>query len=319
MKNNLFSFATSELSQDAFICWLLNFAHQDRKGEDQVLEDCAKDLLRIMVPHEPDPIVTDIHRQFRNIDVLVELNNKYNVIIEDKTYTGQHGNQIDNYVEVLKEHKRENIVTVYFKIIEQDHPEETDVNITRKTLLDVFSKYIDVCDNAIFCDYYHHLLRIDEEVIAYKTSPIKDWMKGNQAYIGFFDYLIESKIINKQRGFGWGYVPNKSAGFWGLWWHFHRDLEYKRSDGTTLPINEVYLQIENDKITVKMTSNQKVELDDRWALFNTFKGLVPEFSKKRFAPGKSMTIGYINYDESSYSSKISEMQKTLETFVESYL
>lgn len=25
MKNNLFSFATSELSQDAFICWCLNW------------------------------------------------------------------------------------------------------------------------------------------------------------------------------------------------------------------------------------------------------------------------------------------------------
>lgn len=44
-KNNLFMYATSELSQDAFICWLMNFAHKDHLNEDVVLTNCAKELL----------------------------------------------------------------------------------------------------------------------------------------------------------------------------------------------------------------------------------------------------------------------------------
>ena len=31
MKNNLFNYATSELSQDAFICWLCSFALPDAR------------------------------------------------------------------------------------------------------------------------------------------------------------------------------------------------------------------------------------------------------------------------------------------------
>lgn len=31
MKNNIFSFATGELSQDAFICWAINWFNDDRK------------------------------------------------------------------------------------------------------------------------------------------------------------------------------------------------------------------------------------------------------------------------------------------------
>lgn len=44
-KNNLFSFATSELSQDSFLGWLLNFAHKEHKNEDIALFECAKELV----------------------------------------------------------------------------------------------------------------------------------------------------------------------------------------------------------------------------------------------------------------------------------
>jgi hypothetical protein len=36
---NLFHYATSELSQDAFICWLLDWANPDNKEKDEAL--CA--------------------------------------------------------------------------------------------------------------------------------------------------------------------------------------------------------------------------------------------------------------------------------------
>ena len=38
---NLFSFATSELSQDAFICWLLSWANPKISEPDKELHQCA--------------------------------------------------------------------------------------------------------------------------------------------------------------------------------------------------------------------------------------------------------------------------------------
>lgn len=45
MKNNLFQYATKELSQDAFICWLCSFALEDAKKDDMELVMCAKELI----------------------------------------------------------------------------------------------------------------------------------------------------------------------------------------------------------------------------------------------------------------------------------
>ena len=89
-KNNLFDFATSELSQDAFICWLLNFAHEDHLRENRYLTECAQKLLQKMVPEEEKSFVTDIKQQYKNIDILIEVNDKYSVIIEDKTFSNTH-------------------------------------------------------------------------------------------------------------------------------------------------------------------------------------------------------------------------------------
>ena len=33
LKNNLFEYATSELSQDAFICWLASYAHEEAEKD----------------------------------------------------------------------------------------------------------------------------------------------------------------------------------------------------------------------------------------------------------------------------------------------
>ena len=42
IRNSLFSFATSELSQDAFICWCLNWFND---GSKPVLQEMAKKII----------------------------------------------------------------------------------------------------------------------------------------------------------------------------------------------------------------------------------------------------------------------------------
>lgn len=67
--NNLFNYATSELSQDAFICWLLSFAHEDAVCDDPALRNCAVELIQEFVPvlkdtDESEIKVTMLERQY---------------------------------------------------------------------------------------------------------------------------------------------------------------------------------------------------------------------------------------------------------------
>ena len=45
LKNNLFEYATSELSQDAFICWLASYAHEEAE-KDAALNPAGEESFR---------------------------------------------------------------------------------------------------------------------------------------------------------------------------------------------------------------------------------------------------------------------------------
>lgn len=315
--NNLFEFATSELSQDAFICWLLNFAHKNHQDEDPILRECAKELLSIIIQTDEELIITKITKQYKNIDVLIEVNGKYNIIIEDKTFTGQHGDQINTYRKVLENEDRKNIICVYYKIIEQSLKEENALNITRHDLIELFAKYVDKTDNNVFKDYYDYLLSIERMVNSYKTEPIENWVLDyGHAYKGFFVHLIESEIIRVNRPYGWQYVANPSGGMRALWWF---NLSREELDGCNLleeNVSNLYLQIEDDIIALKITGNVEQTNNIRWSLYNYVKGQVPSFNKKPFKKGKWMTVGYIKYDEKNYLEKIDLMQNIMQSIAD---
>ena len=89
-KPNLFDYATSELSQDAFICWLLSWAKPEFAGVNPKLSDCAVEILKsFFAKHDhsfPLEIKSlEICKQYKNIDVLCVVNGEYSVVIEDKT------------------------------------------------------------------------------------------------------------------------------------------------------------------------------------------------------------------------------------------
>ena len=106
MTNNIFDFATGELSQDALICWCLNWFNDRSRPR---LHEMALNILRRLVGDIPVEQV-DIFRQFNQrvkmedgksiavkVDVFVIVNRTVGVIIEDKTFSAVHGNQIYRY------------------------------------------------------------------------------------------------------------------------------------------------------------------------------------------------------------------------------
>ena len=313
-KNNLFMYATSELSQDAFICWLMNFAHKNHLNEDHILKDCAKEFLAKIVQTGEDLIVTSVTKQYKNIDILLQVNDKYNIIIEDKTFTDQHDDQINRYRKMLENEGRENIICVYYKIVEQPFSEQTDVNITRQDLIEIFSKYVDRTQNAIFNDYYEYLLSIEKDVNSYMTAPIEDWINENDhAYKGFFTHLIKDNIIQLDRDYGWRYVSNPSGGIHALWWYHLKSDELDSCNLVEAYLDELYLQIEANIIAVKMTGNTERTADIRWSLYNYIRNKTPDFMKKSFRNGKWMTVGYVEYNENNYQEKINLMQGIMQS------
>ena len=101
VENNIFSFATNELSQDAFICWCLNWINMPVRDDNASGRQFGARFLSRLLNEAYDVSGVNqiyIFRQLLNIDVLVlvpEL--QVALIIEDKTSSQEHGNQINRY------------------------------------------------------------------------------------------------------------------------------------------------------------------------------------------------------------------------------
>lgn len=105
VENNIFNFATNELSQDAFICWCLNWINMPVRDDNASGRQFGAQFLSRLLNGAYDVSKVNrvyIFRQLLNIDVLVlvpEL--QVALIIEDKTSSQEHGNQINRYKYLL--------------------------------------------------------------------------------------------------------------------------------------------------------------------------------------------------------------------------
>ena len=273
-RNNIFDFATSELSQDAFICWLCNWVNFDDNSlseDEKKLKALATEFIEKMIGEKLEDRKVNIKRQYQKIDVLLEIQNKTEfitneneknpvvdiyVIIEDKVGTGLHSNQIEIYTKLISE-KNKNInkgkaliKTVYYKIYDEDNMErlkENGVNVIlgRENILELLKEYKDKINNSIFENYHNYLSNIETDVNSYEKKNLEDW--NSNCYIGFFKELKNEKnllehAIGRQKDCSWGYVNNSSGGFMGMWWF--PLSEEKINKLTETSDEDIYLQIE---------------------------------------------------------------------------
>ena len=245
-RNNIFNFATSELSQDAFICWLcnwVNFDDNDLSEDEKKLKELATDFIEKMSGEKLGDRKVNIKRQYQKIDVLLEIQNKTEfiekipvvdmyVIIEDKVGTSLHSDQQKTYRNlILKKNKEDNgnkaeIKVVYYKIYDEDNMERLkedgiDIIFERKDMLALLKKYKNSFNNILVEDYYNYLNNIEKDVNSYIDKKLEDW--NSNCYIGFFKELKNEKnllehAIGRQKYCSWGYVNNSSGGFMGMWW-----------------------------------------------------------------------------------------------------
>lgn len=273
-RNNIFNFATSELSQDAFICWLCNWVNFDDNSlseDEKKLKSLATEFIEKMLGEKLEDRKVNIKRQYQKIDVLLEIQNKTEfitkgnninpivdmyVIIEDKVGIGLHSNQIERYRELISEKNekdngsRAKIKVVYYKIYDEDNMErlkENGVNVIlgRENILELLKEYKDKINNSIFENYHNYLSNIETDVNSYEKKNLEDW--NSNCYIGFFKELKNEKnllehAIGRQKDCSWGYVNNSSGGFMGMWWF--PLSEEKINKLTETSDEDIYLQIE---------------------------------------------------------------------------
>lgn len=248
MKPNIFRWATSELSQDAFICWLLSWANNKESIE---LYETSKFLIHKLTNGKIDSFEkVEVRKQSNNIDVLCIVNDSQVILIEDKVHAKDHSNQLERYYLLLqKKYQIEDIFPVYFKTGDQSNYKGIEKigykTFLRNDFLDVLNFGINKgIKNEIFVDFYHHLTGIENSVQSFLNLPVKEWHWDS--WKGFY-MALQNKLGSGE----WGYVPQKNGGFLGFWWHWsstktNDNLEY-----------EYYLQLEHTKFCFKMTPEKR--------------------------------------------------------------
>jgi len=317
MKPNLFKYATSELSQDAIICWLLEWGRLENKKLDQDLHQIGKIFLDSIF-HKFDDIerpsqyhTIEIVKQYKNIDVFCIVNKEYAIIIEDKTNTKNHSKQLKKYLnEIKKKFNDGNILPVYFKTGDQS---DYTAIIEKRYKIYLRKDFLAVLNypskNDIMNDYKTHLLKIEDAINSYKTVDIDEW--SNSAIKGFYIALKE-----KLNDGNWDYVANPSGGFFGFWWNSY-------------PLNgyRIYMQIDAIKnkdvplsmqLKFKLASGTKEKVDRNtiniWKKHITYYDDVFIINKPRVVrAGRWTTVGILDDDFRVVSQGgIIDMSKTVE-------
>ena len=341
---NIFDYATSELSQDAFICYMLNFS----EPAELFLEKCGirdEKIIKVWQQY-PANIIDDNGKKYKgHIDILVKTDNHY-LIIEDKTGSGEHDDQICRYVKSLKEQQAKkkldtgkNIHVCYLKTHDYlwpyEPPKNNDVglraegpnerincfSLTRQDILDILNK---ADEDLIFSQFkaYLNSYQVDPE-----DTPITKWNRNY--WFKFLEPIIkQAKEKQSDLWAGIGYVPNRSGGFYGCW---------LGGDETSFPGYTLYKQIEIDcskngtseiklchkvqtwKPKLETEKRPKIKKETLDAIKEKFKEQKSEFKVTGRCSGWSTTYARIVFSTDSEGGKYKIMEKDIQTRIKEFI
>jgi len=306
MKPNIFDIATKELSQDAFLAWLLSYAEPKNAGYDNKLHLCAQQLITELISTQinnfDDTIAkVEAGRQWNNIDVWVEVNDTYFIVIEDKTNTKHHSNQLTRYKDIATQWCLENSykppICIYIKTGNEslhtlNTVKDEGYSVYNRThLVKLLNNHPEIT-NEIFIDFKERLLRLESENTQFLNKTIGDWVGAD--WQGFFQYVEKQISI-----VAWNYVNNPAGGFWCavLNWDYWDDLY------------PVYVQLEEGKLCFKISTDPDepvvMPLDvSKGQIRNELHTLIMKKAKEagvkhirrpnRFGSGNYMTVAVID-------------------------
>ena len=290
MKPNLFNFATKELSQDAFIAWLLQWADPQCDRYNRSLHSVAKAFLIELIKLQGTP-PGKIERveavtQRENIDIWVEVNNSHLIIIEDKVGTGQHSDQLLRYRATGEKWCQERgcqLICIYIKTYSDSALNLGNVQrqgfavFNRRKFLQLLEDYS--VESDIYSDFRDRLKDLEQRESCFDDKNISEW--DDNDWKGFYQVLEQKRqIVN------WCYENNPSGGFWNLVlnWFVH--------EGGCL-----YMQIEQGYLCFKVgdvyDSRRDVRTRFHRLLMSSADSDMGLERPKRFGCGAHMTVAVI--------------------------
>lgn len=222
---SIFRHAPSELSQDAFLAWLAEWADPTLSKVNLPLHQTGQRFLMSLLEsagHEPMQVESvRVHRQLQKIDLIIVINKRIAIVVEDKVHAREHGKQLERYRNAATHHlgfSPHDVVCIYLKTGEQSDTsgvEQAGFSFyDRARLLRVLRKGIESgVDNDIYADFTAHIERLEAQIGAWRTSPVHDWSVHDPLWKGFF-----SEVRDALGEGSWGWVNNRGGGFFGLWW-----------------------------------------------------------------------------------------------------
>lgn len=205
LRKNLFTYATTELSQDAFLCWL--FANYD--SENESVSDISVNLLSAFSFELQKEKIKDLEvfKQWKYIDVLIQFkyeNTVQIIAIEDKTLSQEHYNQLDKYNHELEEYIKSlkykvECHKIFYKTSRLDYTEKHRIdNLAGWTVFDIkriyefFSNYSKT-GNDILDDYIDHIDNLYNLFYNYKSIDFFEWLGNNLIFKQYCDIDISKK------------------------------------------------------------------------------------------------------------------------------
>ena len=314
---NLFRYGHKELSQDAMICWLLDWANERYAEECPALHEAGQRFARALFDRHDQPGPEHTHTvelgmQVASVDVVARINREYALLIEDKTDSGRHSGQLEKYhalalnnkIQVWDETNNEwapimpsptpdKLFPIFFKTGNMSHAEKRAIEeielsppyrvFERQDFLEVL-KGCDQNASEILAAFLDYLQELEEQSRSWKKKPLCDWHW--HGWEGLFRCLEEKLKA------GWSYVPNPSGGFLGLWWH-------RKNVGG----DDVYLQIEQEKLCFKIAVGDAKRRSERrryWhdRIVAAGKAAGMKIAKPaRFGSGQHMTVARLVGDD----------------------
>lgn len=211
--NNIFTYATKELSQDAFLCWSINWLTQDPNN---ALYQYGKAMLDLFLGDKKQDHYqnVEIRSQYEKIDVLVLFkgtdNKRHALIIEDKTNTTEHSNQMQRYKEkVTQQNPAHEIHLAYIKtgiMYDEDFRmvDKGAVVVQLDDLLLVVAEYAKLNVSEILTSFHAYIAEIKDE-----RKRIEDQIQTGhyesalQDYYGQF-YFLDRIFSKRSRGLSIG-------------------------------------------------------------------------------------------------------------------
>ena len=294
---NLFHFATSELSQNAFLGWLLAWADSRWKNLDPDLHRLGvRFVSALLALHDKKLLMNGslairVERQVCRADIVAEINNAIIIAIADKTVIcGDQGNYEVMESLGIKYPNRE-VLPVYITAGDQaSYSGAQSPPLLRAQLIALLHEDERLLSrNAVLSDFCLFLEQRETDVQGWRYRPVVDWSRQYTPWIGFFQSL-QTEFVDLD----WKYVPNAHGGFIGAWWN--RRI-WDRSQGAQL-----YLQISQGPLQFRVSglqhSDNGILICQEAALQLRRMGCAHqlEIEKTRLQRGETMVIAQIERD-----------------------